>query len=500
MRYAVSATGRNIWIKVAERLVSKSHVPVLWIGDQRLDSEVTKRFGKICVSLDDLKDNPWRVRAKADARLVEEVKQAQEYRRYKEQAIKMMDRVDTYGMYRRVDREMAFYWLLFWACELVKERRVDALIMAEAPHSAPQFVLWMVCQCLGKRTYAFGNLTIGPLVYLEEYGSGEMVEVGKKHCSEFESVYQKAEQSLTEEIRSKESQLMLGRIALDESQKRSTRGSRLRSLQDMRYEIKGGLKRLAERMKDGSRYRPGPIERVGIIQRLCLKWGLEREIGRSLARDKGKNTVNKKRYVYFPLHFEPERTTNPDGGKYFSQVEAIITLRSVLPSEFEIRVKEHPYQKSDLKRGARGYSSYIEDVVNGLEGVRMVSIKEDSRLLIKESAFVATITGTSAIEALCMKKRVVYFGRPWYRGISKDIVPIDEVSKVVSQLEQVSQDLEQEITLSIRDFTRRFCVPGFINPSQERAYSSVLGDDSKIAEETELEGFLALLERSLGDY
>ena len=43
---------------------------------------------------------------------------------------------------------------------------------------------------------------------------------------------------------------------------------------------------------------------------------------------RGMNYKNK--YVYYPLHFEPERTTNPDGGNYHDQFKTIIKLKSMI--------------------------------------------------------------------------------------------------------------------------------------------------------------------------
>ena len=58
-----------------------------------------------------------------------------------------------------------------------------------------------------------------------------------------------------------------------------------------------------------------------------------------------------KKYVYFPLHFEPERTTNPDGKEFQDQFIALTKLRQIIPEDIDIVVKEHPTQlRSYLKR------------------------------------------------------------------------------------------------------------------------------------------------------
>ena len=41
-------------------------------------------------------------------------------------------------------------------------------------------------------------------------------------------------------------------------------------------------------------------------------------------------------YLYFPLHFEPERTPNPDGGFFHDQLVALIMLRKLVPQNIFI--------------------------------------------------------------------------------------------------------------------------------------------------------------------
>ena len=47
---------------------------------------------------------------------------------------------------------------------------------------------------------------------------------------------------------------------------------------------------------------------------------------------------------------------------------------------------------------------------------KLVDTKYDSLELIKNSLFIATITGSVAIEASILGKKSLAFGKPWYMG------------------------------------------------------------------------------------
>ncbi|MDA3936192.1 MAG: hypothetical protein PF636_04905, partial [Actinomycetota bacterium] len=59
-------------------------------------------------------------------------------------------------------------------------------------------------------------------------------------------------------------------------------------------------------------------------------------------------------YVYFPLHYRPERTSNPDGGVFYDQIIPLAMISEALPPNWKIYVKEHPSQLGMALEGECG--------------------------------------------------------------------------------------------------------------------------------------------------
>lgn len=122
-------------------------------------------------------------------------------------------------------------------------------------------------------------------------------------------------------------------------------------------------------------------------------------------------------FVYFPLNFQPERTTSPQGGIFHDQILAVETLAAALPEGWEILVKEHPSQwwlRGKTRFSSARYSGYYARLA-GIPNVKLVPIHTDTFALTDNAKVVATITGTAGWEALLRGKYALVFGIPWYR-------------------------------------------------------------------------------------
>lgn len=122
-----------------------------------------------------------------------------------------------------------------------------------------------------------------------------------------------------------------------------------------------------------------------------------------------------KRYVYFPLQYQPELTTSPLGGVYVAQLLAIKTAAAALPEGWELYVKEHPGQlvvHGGNTTPAR-YTGFYKSIAE-IPNTRLVPVSTNTFKLMDNAQITSTMTGTAAWESILRGKPAVVFGYPWF--------------------------------------------------------------------------------------
>jgi hypothetical protein len=121
--------------------------------------------------------------------------------------------------------------------------------------------------------------------------------------------------------------------------------------------------------------------------------------------------AGQKKFVYFPLHLQPELTTSAFGGVYQDQLYAIELLSALVKEDWIILVKENPKQ-TFFQRGELFFRR-----LRALGNVRLVGGAYSTYKLLEESQFTATISGTACWEALKGGKKCLIFGQAWYSAL-----------------------------------------------------------------------------------
>jgi hypothetical protein len=174
-------------------------------------------------------------------------------------------------------------------------------------------------------------------------------------------------------------------------------------------------------------------------------------------------------YLYFPLHFQPERTTDPEGMFFSNQLIALQLLRSTLPQNIKIFVKEHPRQFDplipDLRKLYSRSKLFYKKILN-LPNTYLINIDTNSNDLIYHSKFVATITGSAGWEGALKGKPVFIFGRPWYASCDSCFI-INDKNDIINALNKISnQNFRQNIEN----------VKKFINNIEGKTFDAFIGN------------------------
>lgn len=116
-------------------------------------------------------------------------------------------------------------------------------------------------------------------------------------------------------------------------------------------------------------------------------------------------------FVYFPLHLQPEMTTSILGGIYRDQLMAIEATAAMLPEGHLIYVKENPKQDGRYRR------PLFYHRLRRIPQVRMMPSHANTHELTGAAAYVATISGTVAWEAILMGQPALVFGDTWMQNL-----------------------------------------------------------------------------------
>ena len=170
-------------------------------------------------------------------------------------------------------------------------------------------------------------------------------------------------------------------------------------------------------------------------------------------------------YVFFPLHFQPEATTLPHGGLYENQLIVVNHLLSILRNDQFLVVKEHPayykYTKPESIKDYRNNNFY--SFLNSHPKIIFLNHNTDSNKLIKGSNFVATVTGTVALEALYENKICVLYGDSIYSQLPNVVVKKNITDEILTEI------LNININASAKIYRKELLV--YLNMLQKFSYN-----------------------------
>ena len=137
----------------------------------------------------------------------------------------------------------------------------------------------------------------------------------------------------------------------------------------------------------------------------------ELEYFEHLAAYEGRPVDLSGKYIYVPLHNQPEMSTSALGGKYRDQALVIETLARNLPKGWKIFVKENPRQ------GAYARGPMFFHRLSRIPQVEFMPSNASTYALAANAQFVASVTGTVGWEAIRVGTPAMIFGAAWYGSL-----------------------------------------------------------------------------------
>jgi hypothetical protein len=327
---------------------------------------------------------------------------------YESTIMKMLER--TRGMNDQPDYEervrLYHTHLRYWNY-MLDAAKIDFAVFFRTPHGIYNYVIYCLCKIKGIPVAISQN---SPMPGFAAFYSDI-----NKPCPDFPATYNR----LAEEL--KETPIDEIKLELPEPQRAfELYSKRSFDLTPLRVRLKGGLQKTPKRK----------LRELIIIHTKRMKDNglcsyVKETCNKAYRARKNKNTRKaytkkllsaydalavpadfSKPYVYFALHYQPEKTTLPMGGVFVHQYLAVSMISFYLPEPIQVYVKEHPAQ------AARTYGRDVQlynDLIK-LPNVKLISRDTDTYQLIENSIAVATITGTVSLEGQFMEKPCLMFG------------------------------------------------------------------------------------------
>ena len=408
-------TNEKHWFDIAVKLKeNKIAEPVLWIGDHNHFNKAKLEFGEEVVKdFDFFKFKSHKISDLSYKGKSNDFFHSTNYLVAKDRALKMMDRIDETSMLSRLDRETIFHQTVLWTLNKIEKQKPDFLISVENPHSHIQHTIFQICKYYNITSRNFVSWTHLPVLFVQDTFSGNTLNFSKPINKRYLLKFYDKIQSTVDEIYEKNENYKTKHTELErlESKSLTWQKNQIVNL------FKDSLRRYISKKNYNEYLEYNPLNPFKISSLKKLRYIKKRR--QNILKELKKYNYNdfslKDDFVYFGLHYEPERSTLPDGGDFHDQLIAILKLRELVPNEIKIYIKEHPSVFVKSIWGYRGRSPLLYRLITEIDNVYILNHEIRTIDLIKNSLFTSTITGTLGFESAIIGKKSIIFGNSWYK-------------------------------------------------------------------------------------
>jgi len=400
------------WIELAKNMQHElDWQPIYWLSTKKLITPLQQIFSDL--HIDDFAEINQGKFSSAALMLPLDEMIIHRYLKYEHNALDMMRRLDPDGKsFSYEERVLLYYRHLSYALSIFKRYKPQRILFNESPHSPFSYILYAVAKEENIAIIRFSPTHINARVlvsstiektasYFRVY-SDESIQQATPLDAQLQSYIENLQADYTS--------------ALPEYMKPIIHRPSLFS-------------RLKNNTKKALRFLQTPpdlyfhTDSVLFHSRFRGVWFIFNKIKGDLFKKRLLKAYQKETrpldlsrpYIYIPLHYQPEKTTNPEGGVYYDQLLMVTLLSKTLPKEYTLIVKEHPSQFSSRLEGERGRDLQIYQKLSALTNVTLAPLSYNSFELIDAAKAVAVVTGTAALESIMRSKYALVFGNVWFQ-------------------------------------------------------------------------------------
>ena len=473
-RFAYLADGSDIWADVAEELSSSYGMdPLLWFGHPGHTDFVRGRFGRVQF-LDERKLDDGDFLRSVGRTLPRSVRDSVQVQTALVAALDSMQRNEVHRLIPYLARRVYLSSLCEFLWAHLHDLGITHVVAAQAPHSPSGLIFSGLTEAAGIPMLHFQHSTVGPFALPRVGTNYDLLDM-----SDLVTRDQIARPSL-EDVRWWVDQFAEHTI---------DRG--VPEIDAKYYEVESGnrgflglLRQLKYTALDLRR--PSVSSSVSISPPMNggLQWILASVRSVRSRRQRSKRLIDAHSQVVSTevlpdsfwlamLHYEPEKSTNPDGGGNRDQLEFIRAIARHLPEGGALVIREHPAQFTMSKPGYAGKDPSFYQELGSIEGVIVADTRIENWELIDRATLSFTITGTLGLEALVAGIPVVHCGLPWYRGFPGTFY-VEELSQIDRVIARATA---HSVTPSVKEdlvaFTRERSVNAVITPGTVRFYDQM---------------------------
>lgn len=491
------------WVEIAKKLkTSYGWEPCFWLLVKN-ESQVLKEFPDVMhhwfhlinrgIQTDFLSHNGY-TPISLDADIIEQ------FSKYEHSTLALMDRMDFGHTFSFQERQRLYYRLLCYWLNVFNIVKPDISIFNISPHSVAEYTLYAVSVEMGCRIAILQTTSIPYLIYVKNNINGQpqrLIDAYKNSIDKIKMKKGKEEDGLSADLHNYLNKMKLSYsvakpwfMISDNGNKEPIRRRLQRTINRLAIWTYKKLSNLMNAVSGRMRedifvFRSDDImDRKNNLSKVVKRFihstrrryqtlRLKSDYSKRCAADIDFNVP----YIYVPLHFQPERTTLPEGRYYYDQFLMVSLISKCIPANWYLYVKEHKSQFCHFEgSNVRMPSTY--DDIQSCTNVVFLSTDTPTFDLIDNCQAVATVTGTAGWEGICRGKPALVFGTAWYSGCKGAFTAesADACKKAIEQIQKgyhIDEDDVRAFLIALEKIGAR----GYLTKSYKRGVGSEINEN-----------------------